>query len=537
MNVYASIAMSFIPLITVYACFLLLEEEFNKLHGTLACLCGLIALLPIELLLVLIHLYVPFNQEKLPERLVKVLLINGIVEESAKMVMMFLLPAKKTRLSVFFSYALLCGLTLGSLETLIYLINGNRSITLRLFTAVTMHTFCSGLSGLFVFSVKHKAEAVSKKFLWLPFAYAVLFHGLYNYFAGMYGPLHYFAYAVILITVVECKLRFESVNINIYKNAPTGSEQGDNQNMSFFNSIKKLFGASSENQENPESQTQTEQEQGTLAEQNQEDTHDDENQTASELENFESTEDVPPDETFATHTSAEFKSDETDSSDFTSDIKIVNLFEEDKTPEPDVVTEDEIKKEEIIVEKPKAEGTEETEETEGTKVTEKKTAAKKATSSKAAKSSATKKAETAPKAPKSTAAKKASAAKAAAEKKTTTKAAATKKAAAEKKTASSSASKTSKSAAKSTAAKASKTTAAKSTAAKASKTTTTKKAAAPKASAEKKTTSKAAATKKAEAEKKTASAKAPKAATSKSAATKASSTKKAGTSKKTTSKK
>lgn len=532
MNVYASIAMSFIPLITVYACFLLLEEEFNKLHGTLACLCGLIALLPIELLLVLIHLYVPFNQEKLPERLVKVLLINGIVEESAKMVMMFLLPAKKTRLSVFFSYALLCGLTLGSLETLIYLINGNRSITLRLFTAVTMHTFCSGLSGLFVFSVKHKAEAVSKKFLWLPFAYAVLFHGLYNYFAGMYGPLHYFAYAVILITVVECKLRFESVNINIYKNAPTGSEQGDNQNMSFFNSIKKLFGASSENQENPESQTQTEQEQGTLAEQNQEDTHDDENQTASELENFESTEDVPPDETFATHTSAEFKSDETDSSDFTSDIKIVNLFEEDKTPEPDVVTEDEIKKEEIIVEKPEG-----TEETEGTKVTEKKTAAKKATSSKAAKSSATKKAETAPKAPKSTAAKKASAAKAAAEKKTTTKAAATKKAAAEKKTASSSASKTSKSAAKSTAAKASKTTAAKSTAAKASKTTTTKKAAAPKASAEKKTTSKAAATKKAAAEKKTASAKAPKTATSKSAATKASSTKKAGTSKKTTSKK
>ena len=35
MNIYASIAMTFIPLVTVYICFLLLGKDFNKVHKSI----------------------------------------------------------------------------------------------------------------------------------------------------------------------------------------------------------------------------------------------------------------------------------------------------------------------------------------------------------------------------------------------------------------------------------------------------------------------------------------------------------------------
>ena len=81
MNIFASITISFIPLVAVYVCFLLLEPEFNKLDGIKACLYGLLALIPIELILTLIYNCYPFNQQTLFGRLLKGLLINGIIEE------------------------------------------------------------------------------------------------------------------------------------------------------------------------------------------------------------------------------------------------------------------------------------------------------------------------------------------------------------------------------------------------------------------------------------------------------------------------
>ena len=69
---------------------------------------------------------------------------------------------------------------------------------------------------------------------------AILFHGLYNYFAGIYGSLHYFAYAVIFITVLECKLRFKGVKIKFSKNVSDVREQGDDEKMSFLSKIFKF---------------------------------------------------------------------------------------------------------------------------------------------------------------------------------------------------------------------------------------------------------------------------------------------------------
>ncbi|MBO6131264.1 MAG: PrsW family intramembrane metalloprotease [Treponema sp.] len=527
MNIYASIAMTFIPLVTVYICFLLLGKDFNKVHGAAACLCGLLALLPIELLLIIIHTWHPFASVNLPGRLIKGLLINGIIEESAKMAFLFLLPAKKSKLSAFFSYAVLCGLTLGCLETLIYLIYGNRSITLRLFTAVVMHTFCAGLSGLFVYCIKRRQELADKSLLWLPFVLAVLFHGLYNYFAGIYGTLHYFAYAVIVATILECKLRYQSVKIKFERKASvnTGLEnQGDAKKMGFGNFFKKVFGSSDE--EKATEKTQVQESAQTVAEDDATIADDatmvDSDSTLVSEDNSSDetiSSDVQADMSFAMHTAAEFASDKPRSDDkFAEALKLVDVFDEDKDPQPDPISETEafesIEKAEKAV----------TKSTRGRKKgsTVKKTAEK---AVKEAKTTAKKTAKTAEK--KASAAKKAVTKKATAAKKTAEKAVKEAKTTA-KKTAKTAEKKVS--AAKKAVTK--KATAAKKTAEKAVKKTAAKASTAKKTAASKAAGAKASATKKVKAAKATV---AKKSATLK--ATKASAAKKTATAKATTAKK
>ncbi|MBQ2355122.1 MAG: PrsW family intramembrane metalloprotease [Treponema sp.] len=520
MNIYASIAMTFIPLVTVYICFLLLGKDFNKVHGAAACLCGLLALLPIELLLIIIHTWHPFASVNLPGRLIKGLLINGIIEESAKMAFLFLLPAKKSKLSAFFSYAVLCGLTLGCLETLIYLIYGNRSITLRLFTAVVMHTFCAGLSGLFVYCIKRRQELADKSLLWLPFALAVLFHGLYNYFAGIYGTLHYFAYAVIAATILECKLRYQSVKIKFERKAsvnPGLENQGDAKKMG-LGFLKKIFGSSEEAAE----KTQVQESAQTVAEDDATIADDatmvDSDSTLVSEDNSSDetiSSDVQADMSFAMHTAAELASDKPRSDDkFAEALKLVDVFDEDKDPQPDPISETEafesIEKAEKAV----------TKSTRGRKKgsTVKKTAEKAVKEAKKTAKTAEKKASAAKKAvtKKATAAKK-TAEKAVKEAKTTAKKTAK---TAEKKV----------SAAKKAVTK--KATAAKKTAEKAVKKTAAKASTAKKTAASKAAGAKASATKKVKAAKATV---AKKSATLK--ATKASAAKKTATAKATTAKK
>ena len=519
MNIYASIAMTFIPLVTVYICFLLLGKDFNKVHGAAACLCGLLALLPIELLLIIIHTWHPFASVNLPGRLIKGLLINGIIEESAKMAFLFLLPAKKSKLSAFFSYAVLCGLTLGCLETLIYLIYGNRSITLRLFTAVVMHTFCAGLSGLFVYCIKRRQELADKSLLWLPFALAVLFHGLYNYFAGIYGTLHYFAYAVIAATILECKLRYQSVKIKFERKAsvnPGLENQGDAKKMGFGNFFKKVFGSSDE--EKATEKTQVQESAQTVAEDDATIADDatmvDSDSTLVSEDNSSDetiSSDVQADMSFAMHTAAELASDKPRSDDkFAEALKLVDVFDEDKDPQPDPISETEAF--ESIEKAEKA-------------VTKSTRGRKKGSTVKEAKATVKKTAKTAEK--KASAAKKAVTKKATAAKKTAEKAVKEAKTTA-KKTAKTAEKKVS--AAKKAVTK--KATAAKKTAEKAVKKTAAKASTAKKTAASKAAGAKASATKKVKAAKATV---AKKSATLK--ATKASAAKKTATAKATTAKK
>ena len=203
---YASVAVCFIPLVAVFICFVLLVPEFKTKWGLLACLLGLLAVIPIAAFQFLIDTYKLLPATSLGLVLLEALILNGLIEESLKMGLLFIMPAKKINLPSFFACALLAGLAVGCFESVIYLISGYENIGLRMVTAVVVHTSCSGLSGLFVYSVHRKPIHV------MPFIYAVVLHGIYNYFAGFTTAIRYFSIAVILFTLIECRIWYKNMS-------------------------------------------------------------------------------------------------------------------------------------------------------------------------------------------------------------------------------------------------------------------------------------------------------------------------------------
>jgi RsiW-degrading membrane proteinase PrsW (M82 family) len=207
MNIAAATALCFIPLLTVFLCTALLSSDFRTGEGLLACILGLIAVVPIAALQFLLDSRNIFSASSPASILVSALILNGLTEETIKMALLSAMPAKQMKPAAFCRYSILSGLTLACFETLIYLISGYENIRLRMFTAVLIHVACAVLDGLFAFSLKHKKADVS------PFIYAVLLHGLYNYFAGFgeHSPYFPISFAVIAFAVIECRIKFKKI--------------------------------------------------------------------------------------------------------------------------------------------------------------------------------------------------------------------------------------------------------------------------------------------------------------------------------------
>ena len=115
------------------------------------------------------------------------------------------------RLAEFFSCAVLSGFTLGCFETIVYSLAGTGTAPLRMVTSVIVHGSCAALSGLFVFSCRHKSPRA------FSYIFAVILHGVYNYFAGfdMSSPFFYMSFAVIAIAVIECRTRYINERKNL----------------------------------------------------------------------------------------------------------------------------------------------------------------------------------------------------------------------------------------------------------------------------------------------------------------------------------
>ncbi|MBO5607756.1 MAG: hypothetical protein J5930_07645 [Treponema sp.] len=238
---YAALALCFIPLLAVYVCMVLLVPGFKKIAGLWACALGLLSLVPIQFLLTIVGNVV--HQNSLVALLFKFLLLS-LIEETGKMALMFLLPEKKTPMGAFFAYAMLCGLSLGCFEAFVYLVSQN---ALWRFSATVIHSACAALSGLFVYAVRKKKIAI------LPFLFAVLFHGVYNYFTAFDDFRHYFAFVVILIAVLECRLRYGNLRELLKEEIAVTSAmphiKGDVKKMGLFDSLKGLFKKNKETEE------------------------------------------------------------------------------------------------------------------------------------------------------------------------------------------------------------------------------------------------------------------------------------------------
>lgn len=219
MNLYALILLSFIPPIACFLLFSLLVPGQKIRYCLLSCIIGLITVIPTAFVqyFVLRKISV-FDSNTVISLLITAVIFNGLIEETIKMLFMLILPQKKLTPTVFFTCSLLCGLTLGCFESLIYMINRMQGISIypetqtiyellikRMFTAVLIHTFCAGLSGLYIWMFKHKSNHIQ------PFIYAVLLHGIYNFFAGFTSYFYYFAVIAILFAMLECRIWYKYI--------------------------------------------------------------------------------------------------------------------------------------------------------------------------------------------------------------------------------------------------------------------------------------------------------------------------------------
>lgn len=217
MNIYAAIILCFVPLVTVFLLLKILIDDISIIKELLACLIGLVAVIPITVLQFMFGDLLLFENNLFLSILFRAFIMYGLIEEGIKGGTLFLFPVKKINGRQMFYYALLAGLFLGSFESVIYVLkqiqkaSSSRGevllhlIYLRSFTAIVIHSFCAALLGMFVYGIKNKKV--------MPGAVlsAVLIHGVYDFFVLMDKPINYFAYAAILLLLLENRIYYVKV--------------------------------------------------------------------------------------------------------------------------------------------------------------------------------------------------------------------------------------------------------------------------------------------------------------------------------------
>lgn len=237
MNVYFALFLNFLPFLVCFFAF----KFFLKINFStelFASLFGLIAVLPIEFLQFylfgLIPEFVFENYSDLVQLFFKTLIFNGLLEELLKMIFILFIPHKKLNFKAFFAVSLLLGLCLASFESMIYFLNhlskakqSNANllyglIFARMFSSDLIHAFCSGLCGIFIWGIRNK------KIDFMTFIYAVICHGIFDFFVYFNNFIHWFAIVAILFAIIECRVRAQklfSEKESVAKKARRASER------------------------------------------------------------------------------------------------------------------------------------------------------------------------------------------------------------------------------------------------------------------------------------------------------------------------
>lgn len=210
MSVYAMMGLSFLPLVVFLVLFCLAVPGFKVRYGLASTLLGLLSLVPIVIIQNLVGGLPVFTANTMISALITVMVFNGLIEETVKMFTMLLLPHRKPGFAAFFAMAFICGLSLGCFETIIYLFSGYHNIETRTLTAVLMHSFCAGLSGIYVWTWRNPVEKPdgTRSPMVMPFVLSTLLHGVYNFFAGFGGWFYWFSIVAIIMSALECRIWF-----------------------------------------------------------------------------------------------------------------------------------------------------------------------------------------------------------------------------------------------------------------------------------------------------------------------------------------
>ena len=222
LNVYAPMLLCLVPLVTTFLLLAILVPGISVLREFLAVLTGLLAFVPIVILQFLFwNLRIEMlMRTNLFLSIIHSLVFFGLIEEGVKAASLLVLKSRDESLRNFFAYSILAGMALGCFESVVYLLTavGTRPqvsaeflqmIFLRMATALVIHALCAGLGGLCIFYSKNIRRNFS------PLVFAIVIHGIYDFFAANAYPLKYFSIAVILLAVLECRIFYLRTRENL----------------------------------------------------------------------------------------------------------------------------------------------------------------------------------------------------------------------------------------------------------------------------------------------------------------------------------
>ena len=215
MNVYAPIILCFVPFVTMFALFAILVPGISVAKEIIASIAGLLALIPIAIVQFAVPGMRLFGQSKALSILLYSILFLGLVEETFKALLLFIVGGKEEKISCWFCYSLLAGIIFGSFESVIYFLRDFQIIGhgvtlnliyLRMFTAVLTHTLCAGLGGFTIYYFKN-----FRLNIW-PLMNAILIHGLYDYFVSFDTNVQYFCVIVLLSAAIKCRVCYLQIS-------------------------------------------------------------------------------------------------------------------------------------------------------------------------------------------------------------------------------------------------------------------------------------------------------------------------------------
>ncbi len=210
---------SFLPLI-IFSIFCLFRFHIKISYILLSILLGLVCIFPISIIQYFLSPLLKIVNIGIFSTFVTSILLYGFIEELFKT--LFMIPiSKKMSLFNFLILSFIFGLSVGCFENIIYFIeklqNANSNgttllyslILLRTFSSVIIHMTCSGLCGMFIYSVSKKNKRISC------FVYAILLHGFYDFFVGFNQNIRWFYIAVILLSAIECRIKYQKIKSDI----------------------------------------------------------------------------------------------------------------------------------------------------------------------------------------------------------------------------------------------------------------------------------------------------------------------------------